>query len=644
MTRFSPTLILNRLVIERDGNTVYDEKFHVGVNILRGDNSSGKSTILNFIFYGLGGDLTDWSDVAQLCSKVVVEASFNGLVATLAREISTEPGRPMDVFAGDYDNARVAPMSEWKRYPYRRSASVESFSQVIFRLLGIPEVSNDETGNVTIHQILRLLYADQLSPIEQIFKFERFDPPALRDAVGRLLCGAYDSETYNNDIKIKSLVKRFDGISAELRSLFSILGRAEQAHTLEWIDAQRASLEAQRSKIQFEIARVEASLYTSGIQDSLSLKAQEDAYAEVQRLQRELGSAQEKRDQMVLVIADSDLFISNLKDKLGALADSKAVVENLGAVRFRSCPACYAPVEEMEHDHACHLCKTPFDSGSAQNRLVALVNEAGRQLKQSTVLQERRRQDLVRLQDEVRRLSEEWTHAARKLSEAQSLPSGSARAELRKLTREAGYLDRQAEDLEQKAALAKEIEKLSSEKESLNAEIASLRNRNERISFTLEKRRELAYNLIDREVVGLLKGDLRRQDAFIDAKHVQFDFALNSISVDGTKYFSASSRVILKSSFYVGFLQAARMDKMFRHPRFCILDTIEDKGMEPARSHNFQRLIMERSKRLDVEHQIIFATAMIAPELDIPELTVGNYSTLDNPTINLRGSVVGGLG
>ena len=110
----------------------------------------------------------------------------------------------------------------------------------------------------------------------------------------------------------------------------------------------------------------------------------------------------------------------------------------------------------------------------------------------------------------------------------------------------------------------------------------------------------------------------------------------NSLSVDGQTYFSASPRVILKSSFFVGFLRAARRDAAFRHPRFCMLDTIEDKGMEQARSQNFQHLIVQRSRELQVDHQIIFATAMIAPELDVPELTVGDHSTLDKLTINIK--------
>ncbi|MBR1240558.1 AAA family ATPase [Bradyrhizobium sp. AUGA SZCCT0274] len=78
MTRFKPTLRVQRLRIERLGTSVYDEVFHQGVNIIRGDNSSGKSTILNFLYYSIGGDISDWSQTALLCTRVLVEVSLNG--------------------------------------------------------------------------------------------------------------------------------------------------------------------------------------------------------------------------------------------------------------------------------------------------------------------------------------------------------------------------------------------------------------------------------------------------------------------------------------------------------------------------------------------------------------------------------------
>ena len=103
--------------------------------------------------------------------------------------------------------------------------------------------------------------------------------------------------------------------------------------------------------------------------------------------------------------------------------------------------------------------------------------------------------------------------------------------------------------------------------------------------------------------------------------------------MDDHTYFSASSRVVLKTAFLVGFLSAALNDPMFRHPRFLMIDITEDKGMEQERSHNFQRQVIEISATAPVEHQIILATAMPWLHID-PSLFVGKFSTLQQGTLN----------
>lgn len=45
---------LKRLRVMQGGDPVYDQSFHTGVNIIRGENGSGKLTIADFIFYVLG--------------------------------------------------------------------------------------------------------------------------------------------------------------------------------------------------------------------------------------------------------------------------------------------------------------------------------------------------------------------------------------------------------------------------------------------------------------------------------------------------------------------------------------------------------------------------------------------------------------
>jgi hypothetical protein len=163
-----------------------------------------------------------------------------------------------------------------------------------------------------------------------------------------------------------------------------------------------------------------------------------------------------------------------------------------------------------------------------------------------------------------------------------------------------------------------------------------LQSRNEALRASQAERLDRAYNSVDEEIRNLLRHDLRRQDAFEDPKRVEYDFATNRISVDGQSYFSASSRVVLRTSFTVGLLAAATKNAFFRHPRFCMIDTIEDKGMEPQRSHNLQMQIARVSAESKVEHQIIFATVMIAPDLDDEHYTAGEFSTRDDPTIKVR--------
>lgn len=47
------SFFVNRLyVLTAEGKVAYDEEFHHGVNIIRGENSSGKSTITHLLFYG----------------------------------------------------------------------------------------------------------------------------------------------------------------------------------------------------------------------------------------------------------------------------------------------------------------------------------------------------------------------------------------------------------------------------------------------------------------------------------------------------------------------------------------------------------------------------------------------------------------
>lgn len=181
-------LALCRLRVLRNGHIVYDESFHRGVNIIRGENGSGKSTIADFIFYVLGGEFDDWKEAARRCTEVQAEIETTRGKLTLRRTIDKKT-TPIQVFFGSFEQALEHALEGWETLPIRRQEGRESFSQVLFRSMLIPEAQSEGASNITMHQLMRLLYSDQRTPATRLFRFESFDTQNIREAVGDLVCG-----------------------------------------------------------------------------------------------------------------------------------------------------------------------------------------------------------------------------------------------------------------------------------------------------------------------------------------------------------------------------------------------------------------------------------------------------------------------
>jgi hypothetical protein len=202
------------MVVTKAGQRAYDEHFHAGVNIIRGvpgeGNSVGKSTIADLIFYGLGGDLTSWKDEAALCDLVIIEVRADGTSLTLRRQISQAALQPMSIYFGDFETSQRSGTDGWQVFPYTRHGDRESFTQVLFRVLGMPEVPAEAAANITMNQLLRLMYVDQMTPVDRIFRFDSRDSPLRRQAVGDLLCGVFDDRIYPAQLRLREAESEYE--------------------------------------------------------------------------------------------------------------------------------------------------------------------------------------------------------------------------------------------------------------------------------------------------------------------------------------------------------------------------------------------------------------------------------------------------
>ena len=248
MMPFKPYLIVNRLMITKSGQAVYDEKFHRGVNIIRGKNSSGESTIADFIFYALGGDITKWKEDAKSYDFTVIEVELSGKVFTLKREITEKSRRGMDIFAGNLEEANASNIEGWLRYPYQATENKESYYQAIFKELEIPYSKSEDNNSITLHQLLRLMYVDQMTSLDRLFKFDKFDSPNKRQAIGELMIGLSDYDLYENRIRRQKLEALLDIIRLGNKNTSSIL----------WLNSKTVdSLDIEISNIRKEVIELE---------------------------------------------------------------------------------------------------------------------------------------------------------------------------------------------------------------------------------------------------------------------------------------------------------------------------------------------------------------------------------------------------
>lgn len=641
MTRYDPNLRVNELKVSYGGDVAYKEKFHAGLNIIRGQNSSGKSTIMDFLFYGLGGDLLEsqWRETAANCDSVMVEVSVNGNALTLWRDVETNSQRPMKLFYGNILEASASTTDGWELYPFKRG-SKESFSQVLFRFLGLPQVEYGESNaRLTVNQILRLLYADQMSPVEKIFRPQRYDLAITRQAVGDLFCGAYSDAYYKARLRKKVALEEFRDISAKITFLTRTHGRDGQPLTEDWLAAEEGVLAAKIGALEIKIDDLEAKVFNSDFDDRLTLNVQKTSYTRVVELQEKIAKIDEEILRASLASSDTNEYISSIERKLDELYQSDTVVEELGGLTFSFCPACLAPVQSDEVEGACSLCKNSHDEIESRKRVLKLINEYARQKDRAESVQAERADEIIKLTAKLEETTQLWKQATENHSVVLRNPTSEMRSNLRTLNQEVGYAYREREEFAKKKSIIGEISELRNRRDELQRELNQLENTIESGKRAQERRLNQARSAIEADVLDFLKRDLARQSTFMSAEYVNFEFDADRLSVNDESFFSASSMVYFRNSFYASFLFAAANDPDFLHPRFLMMDTLEDKGLEPERSQNFQRLLWEKSQAASSEHQIIIATSMIAEELDVPAITVGDEYTHEHRTLRLNSGV-----
>lgn len=623
MTQLKPQLSVNRLLVSHKGKTVYDEQFHAGVNIIRGSNSSGKSTIADFLFLALGGDLNKWKPEAEVCDFVMAEVNISGAPITIKRDVSTSPRQAMSIFFGPLSDALQSSVAGWQIYPFARVKGRESFSQVLFRALELPEVRGDGDSNITIHQLLRLIYIDQMSAVDSLMRNEGFDSPLTRSTVGDLLFGIYDDSLYGDELALRSKEKDLEAARQQLDSALEILGKSEIEIDFVTIQKAIAEVETKQKEIQARIDTLSKSSASSASTDANSLKAVEAKRKAVSQLRNQLTSLQSESEEQQLEVEDSRQFVMHLEERLAALDDSMVTRESLGSLKLSHCPQCLSQLQPPSSTKSCTLCKQESSIDLERSRVLRMKQELALQIKESRKLLSDKELRFSEILRGIPEIAEKSKAAQRSFDDAINRVRSPRDEELDRLLTERGLLEGRLESWHKQAKAISVLEALKKKCSKVTSEVEGLKIGIKQKRFQQESKKREAADKIEKYALALLAKDLPREELFRTAKHVAVDFEKNTFSIDGRNQFSASSIIYLKNCVHFGILFASLDLPFFRYPRFILCDNMEDKGMEQERSRNFQRVVVEMAKQFKADHQIIFTTSMIDPSLNNTPLCVG---------------------
>ncbi len=632
-------IFLNRLrIITDNGEIAYDEIFHKGVNIIRGDNSSGKSTITHFIFYALGGAFNDFVPEARLCSQAIAEVEMNNAIFTIKRDIEKDADgnistqTPLYFYWGDMEESFNPPIEKgWQKFGYKTTDSRKSFSNVLFDNLGLPIVKGD--SNITFHQILRLLYIDQDSPTSSLFYYEHFDSQLTRETVSDLLLGVYNEELYENKKRLISAEKEFEGIKSEIKAtshFFSDPLLLSPSHLVTAIQNREKEI----SSVQDEIVAIRNKEKEVNYEKGSKLSFQN--LTEDSILQRKIViNLEEQISFLNNEIEDSTYFIETLSKKIKALKNSIHTREFLGNLPLEYCPECLTRIKPNEDGSNCKLCKEPIDQsfGVVQARRMEL--EIGFQINESQKLLELNKRNLLELESkytsEIGKLQDIQKQVNTALEDVKSFNEET----IDNLNSKKGFIEGEILQFRTMLENAELYDKLIQKMNQLEKEVNYLKSYVFRTEKNQAKLKEAINEKVREEGVYLLNNDLDRQDEFKNANDFSIDYS-NNIAFLSNKFskYSASSNFYLKvSARFAIFLASLHIDGM-RYPRFIFADNMEDKGIEMKRAQNLQKLLIDRVGKYDpTSYQMIYTTSYITDELNASDLVVGEYYTKENPSL-----------
>lgn len=579
-----------------------------GMNLVVGENGSGKSTFSNLIYFGLGGHVEEFRASSDHKHVEIVNDSDN--FVELLITIDEKP-IVLKRLIGSND-IHVSCDDELVSYPLVRGEGRKRiFSDWLLERLGITPVVlqyGAHTGKLNFTDLARLIYHDQAPDPSGVFKsVDRAsfvsDSRVFRRAIFEILIGKSFLDYYEKLAQFRDSERELLETKRELEMFKEMASGSQLAGedlNLVFIDKrltelidQRRRLESYRKDLARIVPKKDIKTDLANLQDRLIT------------LQLQLADVQ--KDERALMEEQANLQELKSKTVLEATQVRKMMFTNdeLQLFDADTCPYCLTHVKRSPHLCICgknigeQEYEKFFYNSSDYETILKTKQKNVETLSGAIASGEEELNDLRARKASLRSLSNELTESISRIVSESDVHLDIAKFEeientLSSVQSEIGVLEQQRELEERRDKLEKNLRRIENRTAGLRLKVNQL-----------ESAAEL--DIKDRvETFSAKYNDLMR-DTIKDCRSAYLDSDYMPI-LNGGEYKEASANVPKRLLYYGTMLYMSLAASDVAFPRFLLIDTPETAGIDTEVLKTAVRHLTEVIENSAVRCQVIMTT------------------------------------
>ncbi|MEZ4514977.1 MAG: hypothetical protein R3C62_24140 [Chloroflexota bacterium] len=398
MNNHSPSLVITEIRVSRKdgGLALKATPFSKGLNVIRGENSTGRTTLLKLFEFGLGANLNirDFIPEIKQCEKLVLEVELNEIPYTVDRKF--HGSQELVVYQGRIDDI-FRPKTTFLR---------GEMSDFLLQRLGIPLVSViDRTSgrekSITFSNVYDGLHIDQTKGFSEI---QANLPEKDRIAIFKLLTGISFPNSYELLVREDELTKERTDREKEIEYLNRFLNDVEMLDPAG-ILTRLGQIDEEYSGIESQIASIHQHMQA---QSSYANPLREEILA----LENALGAKKQELHFTTQTLRSYWELENQLAEDLDKAIRVRSSVNQLASFEFEQCPRCLQAItDEMkirELESVCSVCGRPLiEHANDIEELTLYEGQIESQLEELVELQERYEKNIQQIEESLVQLENE---------------------------------------------------------------------------------------------------------------------------------------------------------------------------------------------------------------------------------------------